>query len=250
MTERIGRILFRYRNGIGPAVFLFALAVSTPVNWANTALERWMLALGIAVAVAGQAIRIVTIGLDYIERGGRNREVYASTLVQGGVFNHCRNPLYLGNILMCVGIAIVAQSWVFLLGVLPAILLAYSCIVAAEEAYLRERFGAQYAAYCARVPRWLPRAANWRESTHGMAFDWQRVLVKEYNTMMLFVLAVAVVASVTAWRRHGPQEWLTPYAIAGALLAWSAVYLVLRWLKKSGTLSDRRHIAKQSGGQR
>ena len=46
---------------------------------------------------------MLTIGYEYIVRGGRQGKVYAEDLVQGGVFAHSRNPLYLGNLLIIVG---------------------------------------------------------------------------------------------------------------------------------------------------
>ena len=192
---------------------------------------------GALVAAAGGAVRIFTIGFEYIERGGRNRQVYASKLVQGGVFDHCRNPLYVGNILICIGLALVAQSWTFYLAI-PFILLTYACIVAAEEAYLRDKFGLAYDAYCVRVRRWWPRWGGWRRSLEGMRFNWGRVLVKEYNTTLLLVLALAVLLLWRAYRLGGAQALPASALLAAAAFAWMALYLLARWLKKSGAVRD------------
>src|SRR4026208_1568347 len=96
MIVRIGNFLFHYRNGLFPAAYLLLVFPSRALfeNY------RLALALGFFIAFAGQLIRALTIGLEYIVRGGRNRQVYADKLVQGGVFAHCRNPLYLGNYLI------------------------------------------------------------------------------------------------------------------------------------------------------
>ncbi|MDB5860284.1 MAG: hypothetical protein JWQ76_3973 [Ramlibacter sp.] len=235
LQVRTGNFLFRYRNAIGPAVFVLALLAATPSD--PLAGPDHLLAMaGALIALAGAAVRIFTIGFEYIERGGRNRRVFASKLVQGGVFDHCRNPLYLGNILICIGLALVAHSWTFYLAI-PLVLLAYTCIVAAEEAYLRDKFGREYDAYCQRVRRWWPRWTGWRQSLEGMRFNWGRVLVKEYNTaLLLFSLVV-----LQLWRQYrmgGTEALPEAEALAAALVAWGALYLLARWLKKSGAVSD------------
>jgi len=61
-------------------------------------------------------------------------------------------------------------------------LLAYASIIAAEEAYLRQKFGAQFDDYCRRVNRILPRLTGFREAIAGMRFNWRRLVTKEYNT--------------------------------------------------------------------
>src|SRR5437773_7797155 len=103
MMVRIGNFLFRYRNGIFPAV-LVLLFVNSPKLFP---LDTVAVVLGLAVALTGQLLRAVTIGLAYIIRGGKKREVYAEALVQGGVFAHCRNPLYVGNLLVVLGLGLI-----------------------------------------------------------------------------------------------------------------------------------------------
>jgi len=233
---RLGNFLFRYRNAIGPVLFLLALAAADPRDpLGSPGLGYVAAASGLFFALAGGAVRIFTIGFEYIERGGRNRQVYASKLVQAGVFDHCRNPLYLGNILICIGLALVARSTAFYL-LIPIVLFAYSCIVAAEEAYLRDKFGAEYAAYCARVGRWWPRWSGWGATLEGMRFNWGRVLVKEYNTILVLLLSLGL---LWLWRRYvmvGAEAVPHPAVLAAAFAAWAGAYLFTRWLKKSGTV--------------
>lgn len=239
LAVRLGDFLFRYRNALGPAVFVLALVAARPSDpFGRPELGELFAAAGVVVALLGQALRIFTIGLEYIERGGRDRQVYASRLVQGGVFNHCRNPLYVGNILICAGLALMVHSWAFAVVVVGFVVAAYSCIVAAEEAFLRTRFGAEYDRYCQRVNRWWPRWSGWRESVQGMRFHWGRVLVKEYNTLLLLVLALACVQAWSTYRQGGAAALPPPLHLGAAAVLWLAVYLFARWLKKSGTVRD------------
>ncbi len=190
-------------------------------------------AAGMVVALSGEALRILTIGYEYIERGGRNRRVHASTLIQGGVFAHCRNPLYVGNILLAIGIALVVNSLVFYVAVLPLVALAYRSIVAAEEDFLRQKFGDAYVQYCRRVNRWVPRWKGWPQSTANMTFNWRRVLVKEYNTIFVATLTLAAVKIWADYRVQGAATLPSPTVLGTALLLWVSVYVAVRFLKKS-----------------
>ena len=99
MMIRIGNFLFRYRNGLFPAVYLLLFFQGRPLF----ADYRLAALLGLLVASMGQLVRAVTVGLEYIIRGGRNRQVYAEQLVQGGVYAYCRNPMMTSQFLMLIG---------------------------------------------------------------------------------------------------------------------------------------------------
>jgi protein-S-isoprenylcysteine O-methyltransferase Ste14 len=231
----LGRVLFRYRNALGPVLLILALFVGRPIQGPTAAtLDPALDIAGVLIAFAGQALRILTIGYEYIDRGGRNRKVYASKLVQRGVFAHCRNPLYVGNILLACGFALVVNSYAFYVIVLPATLLAYKAIVTAEEEYLRRAFGAEYEDYCRRVDRWWLRWAGWRASIQGIEFSWARVIVKEYNTLFI---SFGLLFGLKIWSDHQAGKGV-PSAdyLALALVAWLLLYLAVRALKKRGIL--------------
>src|SRR6266498_3883692 len=149
MMIKIGNILFHHRNGLFPLAYTLLIFKSQPVfqDYEIAAL------LGFLVGAIGQLLRAVTIGLEYIIRGGRHRQVYAEKLVQGGVFAHCRNPLYLGNFLILLGVGVASNSTLFLAVGIPFFAVAYWAIIAAEENYLRRKFGTEFDDYCARVNR-------------------------------------------------------------------------------------------------
>lgn len=238
MKARLGAFLFRYRNVLGPVLFVLALLAGQPGYPFGRA--GWNLVFdgaGVLLALCGEALRVLTIGYEYIERGGRNRKVHASKLVQGGVFGQCRNPLYVGNILIAVGFALIVHSTAFYWIVLPFVLVSYACIVAAEEEFLEMKFGADYAAYCRRVRRWWPRWRGFRHSVAGMRFDWRRVLVKEYNTIFIATIALIGIKLWSDYRIVGEVALPRADYLAAGVGAWLVLYLVVRSLKKSGYVS-------------
>ena len=74
-----------------------------------------------------------------------------------GAYAYTRNPLYLGNLLICLGLLIELASWPLAVAVILFFGLQYHPVIVAEEAFLRERFGQAYDGWCARVPRFWPR---------------------------------------------------------------------------------------------
>ena len=107
----VGNFFFKYRNALFPAMFVLVVLTLRPgIMFGNPSLDRLLAACGAVVALAGQLVRLATIGFEYIERGGRDRRVYASRLVQGGVYGLTRNPMYVGNGLIAIGLTMAAGS--------------------------------------------------------------------------------------------------------------------------------------------
>ncbi len=244
---KLGRFLFHHRGVVFTAIVLGVLLISTPRHvLGNAGLDSWMDAAGVLVALLGLAVRAVTIGYEYIVRGGRNRQVYADDLVQGGVYAHTRNPMYLGNGLMILGWALIVNAPEFYLLALPLTALFYAAIIAAEEAYLHDKFGAEFDAYRARANRILPKLTGLRKSVEDMQFNWRRVLVKDYNTMFLSALLLAVLVRWDDFVIEGPSALPSRQEVLLFALPWMALYLVVWRLKKTRRLEAERAQDGQS----
>ncbi len=76
-------------------------------------------------------------------------------VVRSGPFAFTRNPMYVGVLLVVAAWGIWLRSpWLLLaLPAMAAYLTRFQIVP--EERILREKFGAEYDAYCARVRRWL-----------------------------------------------------------------------------------------------
>lgn len=79
----------------------------------------------------------------------------ARVLAESGPYTLTRNPMYLGLAIAYLGIALVMNVFWPLVFLPAALVLVYLVAIRREEAYLAREFGDAYAAYRARVSRWL-----------------------------------------------------------------------------------------------
>lgn len=237
---RCGDFFFRWRNYVFPAVLAALFLTLRPQPWlGDAALDEWLDVIGVLVACAGQALRALVIGLAYIKRGGLNKQVYADRLVTEGMFQVCRNPLYVGNALILLGLLLIFHHPLAYLVGIGFFGFVYWSIVASEERFLRSKFGQGYADYCAGVNRFLPSPGRLAEAARGMSFNWRRVLLKDYGSAYGWVLAAVVLEAYEEELRNGAGVLianLEPYL--ALFVAATALAVLVRWLKKSKRLTE------------
>jgi protein-S-isoprenylcysteine O-methyltransferase Ste14 len=238
----IGNFFFKYRNWIFilfyaalfvPSIPLFSMAsCGAHYYW-------WPVILGLLITCTGQGIRGLTIGLAYIVRGGKEGKPYADGLVTEGIFRHCRNPLYVGNILMLLGVGILANSVFYVAFMMPLFSFIYQAIVLAEEDFLRKKFGAGFDNYCRDVNRWWPSMQGIGNTLRSMEFNWKRWILKEHTTQFIWLLGICLLLFAPLPVLRYP-ELLTgcsidPKTLLSALIgALALLYVLIRVLKKSG----------------
>ncbi len=140
-TEWWQKIARRIRVPLGfltAALYLFELWRREPRHSA--------IAWSLLLVLPGLWLRAYASG--YVKK---NRE-----LTQTGPYAYTRNPLYLGSILIAAGFAVALLNWPVAVMLAAMFLIIYVPVIASEERFLRSNF-ADFAAYCQRVPRLLPR---------------------------------------------------------------------------------------------
>jgi len=133
------------------------------IGWGLPDGLAWLpVALGLVLVGLGLALVFSTVRL-FVTVGQGTLAPWdpTSRLVVRGPYRHVRNP-------MISGVACVLAGEAVVLGLLPLLLwLAAFVVVNAvylplvEEPGLRRRFGDDYDAYRANVPRWIPRLRAW-----------------------------------------------------------------------------------------
>lgn len=233
----IGNFLYRYRNFLFILLYLLLFIPSPKIfNEENFGPKYyyWPITIGLVITILGQLIRGLTIGLAYIIRGGKDKKVYADTLVTTGIFNHCRNPLYVGNILMLLGAGILANSLIYLTLVIPFFLFTYDAIVLAEEHFLRTKFGNEFNQYCKRVNRWVPSLKGLTATFRSMRFRWKRWLIKEYNTQYVWMTGISLIILFGYPELTNNDASIRNLWIAILLTVILIYYLFVRFMKKTG----------------
>jgi protein-S-isoprenylcysteine O-methyltransferase Ste14 len=103
------------------------------------------------------AVFILVSAFLKFKRAETNLEPWKPTtaIVSDGVYGFSRNPIYLAFTLFYLGAAFLFNS-LWLLGLLvPVLFVMRYVVIAREERYLENKFGAEYSDYKKRVRRWV-----------------------------------------------------------------------------------------------
>ena len=233
----IGNFFFKYRNWLFIILYLLLFVPSPPLFGEKTFEQNyywWPIIIGLVITITGQAIRGATIGLAYIIRGGKEGKVYAEELVTTGIFNHCRNPLYVGNILMLLGVGVLSNSLLYVAVIMPLFMVIYQAIVLAEENFLRNKFGDSFNQYCSRVNRWIPSLKGISRTFNSMHFKWKRWILKEYNTQYVWLTGIVLILLFKYPQLTNYDDQKRNVLLAILLPLLLLIYLLVRYLKKSG----------------
>ena len=123
-------------------------------------------------------------------------------LATTGPYAYCRNPLYLGSIIIAIGFAIASRDLWVAVGIIVLFALIYVPVIRSEEAFLRQRF-ATYDDYAHRVPRLLPHTLWFSGLTSGFSRELYRQH-REYNAL---IGAAAMLAALVVKMLWFPRSW-------------------------------------------
>jgi protein-S-isoprenylcysteine O-methyltransferase Ste14 len=126
-------------------VFLLPAAIAVPS----------LPAVGLALGVLGASIMLRAWWLFKQHETAICPTAAATALITGDVYRLTRNPMYLGIVLMLLGIALASGGPAFYIAPLLFFLIIDTVYCPFEEDALRHAFGERYAAYAGQVRRWL-----------------------------------------------------------------------------------------------
>ncbi len=89
-------------------------------------------------------------------------------LVVTGLYRYVRNPMYVAVVSTILGQGLLLGNVPLLLYGSLVWLLAHVFVLAYEEPVLKAAFGPEYKAFCAHVPRWLPRLTPWNVTLENL----------------------------------------------------------------------------------
>ena len=140
--------------------------------------------LGTILVILGELIRLWALG--FVEKKGKK-------LAMSGPYAFVRNPLYVGNFFLGLGVAVIVWNWVILVFFLAGFLGIYTGTIRGEEKHLQEMFGKPYEDYCRNVPSFLPRLTPYAAPEKD-AFLWSRIIKHhEYITVAGIALMLMLI---------------------------------------------------------
>jgi protein-S-isoprenylcysteine O-methyltransferase Ste14 len=195
--EVSGNFLFKFRGHIPLIVFVLIVPISFFTPYKTYAfyngLNETILFTALFLIFIGHLIRARTVGKRTIQTSGRNRShQVAQVLTKTGWYSLVRHPLYFGNYLIWLGLAIFLSNFWFLVILSLLFWIYYERIMFAEEIFLEEKFGDEFQDWAIKTPSFLPSFKNY--IPNHCPFSWRVVMKNEYPgiissaTSFLFIL--------------------------------------------------------------
>lgn len=172
-------------------VLLFTESVWPSTGWQHETCE--MVGYGLILAcIAGRTWCSLYIG-------GRKKKL----LVDEGPYSISRNPLYLFSVLGGTGVGLQAGNLTtgMIFGLF--VFAVFSVVIMQEEAFLKSRFPAEFAAYAAQVPRWGPRLSGWHSASEILVQS--RFVLTTFRDALWFIAAIPVMEGIELAQEAG---WL------------------------------------------
>ena len=183
ISSKIGNFFFKIRS-FTPIPFILALLYFAEPAWHTVT-------IGLPFIAAGEFLRIWAVG--YAGASTRARTLGAARdLVTTGPYSYVRNPLYLGNFLLSLGVCLVANVYWLVAVLIVGYFFQYLPIIVVEEAYLLESCGSVYQTYREQVPRFVPQFQPYSEpSDHD--FSLARAIKSEKRTLTAIVCVIGLI---------------------------------------------------------
>ena len=143
-----------------PLVALLLIAVGLGIHFAVPALllpEGWIqFVVAAPLVVAGAALAAGSVKRFDIAGTDERYAEPTSAIVRDGPYALTRNPMFLGLVVLHLGLVVAVNAAWALIGVPVLIFYLRYGVISREERFLEQRFGDEYANYKRRVPRWIP----------------------------------------------------------------------------------------------
>ncbi len=141
-----------------PVIYITLLVAGVVMDsaWMRGELaETSSMTIGLAVFLAGCLISGFSVPRH--KKEGSNIEPWKPTtkIMADGLYGRSRNPIYVAMAMLYAGIAIGADSGMAMLLLLPCLIIIRYYVIAREERYLGQKFGAEYEEYMRTVRRWF-----------------------------------------------------------------------------------------------
>jgi protein-S-isoprenylcysteine O-methyltransferase Ste14 len=241
--EKTGNWFFRWRSYLPFILFPVLLLALRQSEFLERIVgdfgEDLFEGLALAIAFTGLAVRCIVVGCAPRGTSGRNTKgQQAASLNTTGMYSIVRHPLYLGNFLIFLGMALFTEVYWFILVSVLAFWLYYERIMFAEEKFLQETFGDEFLDWAGKTPAFVPKFRNWQRP--ALPFSFRNVLKREYSGFFVIVASFTFIELagemfvVEVPKENAFEDLFWPIFFFVGLV----IYMSLRTLKRKTTLLD------------
>jgi len=194
-----GKYLFKYRGQIPIILFLISIPIISKTSYYNidnTNLVFFIQCLGVITSVLGLLLRYYTVGTTPEGTSGKNRnKQVAKHLNIRGAYSIVRNPLYLGNYMIWLGLSIFSISYIFIIITTLLFIIHYERIILAEENFLLAKFKTKYEKFTNQAPVFFPKFQNFKNSNIKLSI--KKILKEEYSPTLTTILSFIYIDILT-----------------------------------------------------
>lgn len=228
--EQSGLLLFQWRSYI-PVLFLIFILffIGDYKNFTSPFWDSIWNISSLLVSFLGLGIRIFTIGYAPKSTSGRNvNSQVADSISTKGIYSVVRHPLYLGNFLIWLGIALYFHHiWILLFSIF-SFAVFYERIMFAEESFLREKFGREFEEWADRTPALIPNFKKFEKSDYS--FSVRKVIRREYGGFFAIILVFTLI-NILGNYVTGKSGLIDPLFLYLFIIGL-ALYVIIRILNK------------------
>lgn len=144
-----------------PIIYICAAALAIighmllPLPWVPGALGEFLFAVGWLVVAGAIAIDVAAMRAMARARTTIMPHRGSDHLVTQGPFSFTRNPIYVGNTMLMIGVGLISGIVWFLILAPVAAYVTTKLAIQREEKHLEARFGKKYRDYAKKVRRWV-----------------------------------------------------------------------------------------------
>lgn len=185
MNNGFAEFIFKTRRYYRISALIIAAGLKFYLN-GETSLS--MFVAGLAFVIIGQSLRAYSAG----HLSGRHivTKIEADFLCTSGPYTFIRNPLYLGNFLVGLGICIALNEWYVYAILIIKYSFMYAIIIDYEERFLQEKFGKVYSEYKVNTGSFFPKSKGYKGACEKEP-DYKAGFLSEAS-LNIFLLAVFV----------------------------------------------------------
>ncbi|MDR0725962.1 MAG: isoprenylcysteine carboxylmethyltransferase family protein [Prevotellaceae bacterium] len=237
--ESQGNWLFKHRGilpliilAAGIVVFIYSKLDPSNLFYGEPPFADYYTLGCIFVSLLGLSIRIYTVGYTPDNTSGRNTsKQIADTLNRTGIYSIVRHPLYIGNFLMWLGIALLVQNFWFVTVFILLYWIYYERIIYAEERFLSHKFGEVFTEWATKTPAIIPNFKLFVKP--NMPFRWKKVLRQEKNGQVALFIIFSLFDFIGQLVGKNSDYNYTLYIVC---LISIILYFVLRYMKNKTQL--------------